>query len=936
MICIGEKYHRRSKKNFIRTIGVSVCTFMVAMAVMIGTSTRVLAANKAYQVEVLFDQSGARGMLELVNDFRTGDNAWAWDANGQKVYYDRGPLSYDYNLEQIAMQRAVEQIMRWGHDRPDGSSCFSLVYNGTKSMGENVAMNWTTVEDAFIQFLEEDEDYSGQGHRRAMLGAGWNNYTHIGIAHVVYNGWHYYVQEFATKGSGAAYSAPVDTTQVRQIVADSDSLALSATLRSSSRRLEFDATAELPDLKVLLKEASSSWGGMQVPLTDVKLTWTSKDTSVVKVVNGKLQGVAPGKTTVEVQVVLDGMTATDSLDVEVTQGKIRAEDVGEIPDQKYTGNPIEPPMTVTRNGRVLKAGTDYEVSYSYNTRPGTAYAVISGIGNYTGSCRKSFVINKKEITDLTILVEDATYCGSALEPEVVVMDGERVLESSEYRVSYSNNVNVGEALVTVSAAMGTGYEGETGISFNIHPADLGEDNVVSAFNVFATTYNGQEAKPVPMIQAFGKTLTKDVDFTLMYANNVNAGMAMVTAVGKGNFCGQYSGEFEIYPLSLEEIATIGEIPDQVYYGEPVEPEITVSLTDGSVLVSGQDYTVYYESNEAVGYGYAFAQGIGNYTSEISRGFRIGAAPTPTPGTDPILTGAPKPTVTPVPGVSVTPVPMPTGAPGVSPTPYPGIPGMPTPTMTPVPGHEPSIAGFVERLYTIALNRKAEPEGKAFWVNEINSGNRTGGECAHFFLIDAEEFLNRGLSTEDFVETLYKTFFDRASEPSGKAYWVGELKSGRKSREDVINGFIDSTEWCNICATYGVKSGAPSAKAEIASRNATRFATRLYTCCLGRSPEPGGLKYWSLALTNLEQTGCSAAKLFFTSEEFVGFKLRDEEYVRRLYTTFMDRVPSDPEVAYWVSEIAKKTQTRESILAYFGSSEEFTAICKTYGIERGTM
>ena len=109
MICIGEKYHRRNKKNFIRTIGVSVCTFMVAMAVMIGTSARVLAANKAYQVEVLFDQSGARGMLELVNDFRTGDNAWAWDANGQKVYYERGPLSYDYNLNR---SRCRERLSR--------------------------------------------------------------------------------------------------------------------------------------------------------------------------------------------------------------------------------------------------------------------------------------------------------------------------------------------------------------------------------------------------------------------------------------------------------------------------------------------------------------------------------------------------------------------------------------------------------------------------------------------------------------------------------------------------------------------------------------------------------------------------------------------------------------------------------------------------------
>ena len=135
-----------------------------------------------------------------------------------------------------------------------------------------------------------------------------------------------------------------------------------------------------------------------------------------------------------------------------------------------------------------------------------------------------------------------------------------------------------------------------------------------------------------------------------------------------------------------------------------------------------------------------------------------------------------------------------------------------------------------------MNRASEPEGKAFWVNEIENGNRTGGDCAYFFLIEADEFLNRGLTDKDFVETLYLTFFDRDSEEDGKAFWVGELKKGTKTRIDVIWGFIDSREWCNLCADYGVKSGAPTAKADHASQNAIDFATRLYTCCLGRDPE----------------------------------------------------------------------------------------------------
>ena len=90
------------------------------------------------------------------------------------------------------------------------------------------------------------------------------------------------------------------------------------------------------------------------------------------------------------------------------------------------------------------------------------------------------------------------------------------------------------------------------------------------------------------------------------------------------------------------------------------------------------------------------------------------------------------------------------------------------------------------------------------------------------------------------------------------------------------------------------------------------------------------------MTNLEQTGCSAAKEFFTGKEFVNLKLKDEEYIRRLYTTFMDREPKAEEVSYWAGEIKAGRQTKDSTLAFFGSSEEFTNICKKYGIDRGTI
>ena len=244
----------------------------------------------------------------------------------------------------------------------------------------------------------------------------------------------------------------------------------------------------------------------------------------------------------------------------------------------------------------------------------------------------------------------------------------------------------------------------------------------------------------------------------------------------------------------------------------------------------------------------------------------------------------------------------------------------------------SFADFVERLYVVALNRPSEPEGKAFWCEHVGNGDLNGAQCANEFLL-SKEFNDRKLSNEEFLTVLYKTFFDRdaAADPDGFNFWMNSLKT--EGRDKVVDGFINSTEWCNICASYGVKSGATRAKATIASKNATDFATRLYTCCLGRDAESDGLKFWSLGLTNLEVSGYEAAKQFFESAEFNGFKTSDEEYLRRLYTTFMGREADTDGLNYWLN-VMKGGMSREQVLVEFAKSKEFSEICNTYAINRG--
>ena len=77
--------------------------------------------------------------------------------------------------------------------------------------------------------------------------------------------------------------------------------------------------------------------------------------------------------------------------------------VSGISTKAFTGKNITQSITVKYNGKTLKKGTDYTVSYSNNKKVGTATVKIAGKGSCTGTVTKTFKINpaKQEIQKLT-------------------------------------------------------------------------------------------------------------------------------------------------------------------------------------------------------------------------------------------------------------------------------------------------------------------------------------------------------------------------------------------------------------------------------------------------------------------------------------------------------------------------------------------------------
>lgn len=93
----------------------------------------------------------------------------------------------------------------------------------------------------------------------------------------------------------------------------------------------------------------------------------------------------------------DGSIKNGKFTVKVLKSSI-CNSVVSVNNVNYNGKAQMPEAKVILKDKELKKGTDYTISYSDNTKPGTGKAIIKGTGNYTGETVAYFEIQKKDST----------------------------------------------------------------------------------------------------------------------------------------------------------------------------------------------------------------------------------------------------------------------------------------------------------------------------------------------------------------------------------------------------------------------------------------------------------------------------------------------------------------------------------------------------------
>lgn len=192
------------------------------------------------------------------------------------------------------------------------------------------------------------------------------------------------------------------------------------------------------------------------------------------------------------------------------------------------------------------------------------------------------------ITDLTmakITLKDAEYfyTGKAIEAVItsVVCDGVTLQQGTHYSVSYSNNINAGQASLTIT---GIGdYSGSKTVQYTIMPETM--TAAVITLDKDSYDFTGEAIEPTFSVKHGSTVLSPGTDYNAEITDNIQPGTATITVTGNGNYRGTVTKQFDIVQVKKVDFAVV---IDNAEVTNPTEVDNTLVYTaeKGTVYLAG--------------------------------------------------------------------------------------------------------------------------------------------------------------------------------------------------------------------------------------------------------------------------------------------------------------------------------------------------------------
>ncbi len=294
-----------------------------------------------------------------------------------------------------------------------------------------------------------------------------------------------------------------------------------------------------------------------------------------------------GKTDPELTASVDGLIDGDSIDYSLSREK--GENVGtytifvngEESQGNYTVTYVNATLTINKaNSLTVEAeltGEDATKVYDGAALAGGAIASIEegttitysiNGGEYTTEVpsitnvgtlnvtAKATNPNYEDVTvsyTLTVTYAEAKVTANNLSKTYGEVDPELTATSDVEGITYNTvtrekGENVGKYEITVT---GDEYQGNYHVSYKVAYLTI-KASTYSVENPSDVTYNGESQKQSPVIKDGDKTLVEGKDYELKYSEDTtNAGKVTVTVIGKGNYEGEVSVEYNIKKVTLK-------------------------------------------------------------------------------------------------------------------------------------------------------------------------------------------------------------------------------------------------------------------------------------------------------------------------------------------------------------------------------------------------
>jgi hypothetical protein len=209
-------------------------------------------------------------------------------------------------------------------------------------------------------------------------------------------------------------------------------------------------------------------------------------------------------------------------------------------------------------------------------------------------------------------------------------------------------------------------------------------------------------------------------------------------------------------------------------------------------------------------------------------------------------------------------------------------------MMDVNGTERVQAAFVEWVYQNLLNRMADSDGLAHWVQLLQAGFSRQDVATAIW----QSPEHRGLEVDHF----YATILHRSADAGGREFWVGAMVNG-ESEQQVIEGLLLSPE-------YQAFHGTDLA-----------FVQGLYADALGRTPDATGLASWLQAL----QSGTSRAAI---AQAFVTSTEAERTTIDSFYAFYLRRSADSSGEQFWLGQLQSGRVSLEGVGEAILASDEY--------------